>query len=187
LDDVPSDNCWVLPCGHCNCKECLRTIVFIDIPTSTLTSSPTETLVPATQNNPTEPVDISIGVGIIGVVFILNFPKFMISSIPYLGVGIIGVVFTRSYKREIERPVAPVRTVAVDVAELGADETPMLQEVALASGEPIRPLEEIYSPSVVERYRHVEERYVEYRHRRMKPSEIMKHKMRRHRRRKKSI
>ena len=56
LDEIPTDNCWLLPCGHSNCKECLRTIGFIDkplsIPTPTPTPTPTppETLEPTSQN-----------------------------------------------------------------------------------------------------------------------------------------
>ena len=49
LDDVPSENCWSLPCGHSNCKDCLRNLGFTDIPIPV----PRVTL-PETQNNPTE-------------------------------------------------------------------------------------------------------------------------------------
>ena len=38
LEDVPSENCWSLPCGHSNCKECLRTLGFTDTPTTVPTT-----------------------------------------------------------------------------------------------------------------------------------------------------
>jgi len=33
LEDIPSENCWSLPCGHSNCKECFRNIGFTNTPT----------------------------------------------------------------------------------------------------------------------------------------------------------
>ena len=53
LEDVPSENCWVLPCGHSNCKECLGIIGFIDKPLSTPTPTPTspEAVEPMSQTN----------------------------------------------------------------------------------------------------------------------------------------
>ena len=51
LEDVPSENCWVLPCGHSNCKECLGIIGFIDKPLPTPTPTSPEAVEPISQTN----------------------------------------------------------------------------------------------------------------------------------------